>query len=136
MADAFHMPPMFWRDALFVFLGGGLGAASRFSLNLGISQLAKETSLHRFPIGIFTCNILGCFLIGCAFGLLTGKQDSPLIPFLITGFLGGFTTFSTFGKDTHALFSQGLHTAAILNILASVLVSLLAVHLGLKLTSS
>ncbi len=135
-AKSASLAHMFWRDAIFVFLGGGLGAASRFALNLGIHNLVKDTSLHRFPVGIFACNILGCFLIGCAFGLLADRQNSPLIPFLITGFLGGFTTFSTFGKDTYGLFSQNLHTLGILNILASVLVGLVAVYAGLKLMSS
>lgn len=127
---------MFWKDAFFVFLGGGLGATSRFAMNLGIGHLTKGTVFQSFPLGIFICNVFGCFLIGCAVGLLTDRHSSPLIPFLITGFLGGFTTFSTFGKDTHGLFSQNLHTLGIVNILASVLIGLAAVYAGLKLTSS
>lgn len=120
---------------IYIFLGGGLGAITRFGLSSGIQSIAEHTRLHRFPIGIFACNIVGSFLIGCLFGYIAskGNQHSAwLHPLAVTGFLGAFTTFSTFALDTQKLFASS-PALAILNITASVLGSLLAVWLGFKL---
>jgi len=120
---------------LYIFLGGGLGAISRFGLSSGIQSLAEHTRLHRFPIGIFACNILGSFLIGCLFGYIASRgNEHPawLHPLAVTGFLGAFTTFSTFALDTQKLISAS-PTLAIFNIAVSVIGSLTAVWLGFKL---
>lgn len=120
---------------LLIFLGGGLGSLARFGLSTGIQALATKTALHRFPLGIFTCNILGCFLIGCLFGYFTHKTAPAWVfPLLATGFLGGFTTFSTFAKDTHTLWTTGLTAHLILQITLTLLLGLAAVALGIKLT--
>jgi len=122
-------------NALLVFLGGGLGSLARWSLAAGVQSLAEKTSLHRFPIGILSCNLIGCFLIGCLFGYFTNKTAPAWIfPLLATGFLGGFTTFSTFAKDTHTLWTTGLTTQAIFQITLSIILGLAAVILGIKLT--
>ena len=122
-------------NALLIFLGGGLGSLARYGLSSGITSLAAKTSLHRFPLGILTCNLLGCFLIGCLFGYFTNKTTPPWVfPLLATGFLGGFTTFSTFAKDTHSLWTTGLTTYTILQITLSIFLGLAAVFLGIKLT--
>jgi len=55
-------------NALLIFLGGGLGAVTRWGLSSGIQALTEKSSLARFPLGILTCNVLGCFLIGYLFG--------------------------------------------------------------------
>jgi len=123
-------------QALLIFLGGGLGAVSRWGLSTGIQSLAEKTALHRFPLGIFACNILGCFVIGCVFGHFTQKHPAWIFPFLVTGFLGGFTTFSTFGRDTVAAFQDGFTTIALANVLLSVTLSLAAVWAGMKLCAS
>jgi len=121
---------------LYIFLGGGLGAVSRFGLSSGIQTLAEHTRLQRFPVGILACNLLGSFLIGCLFGYIASRAENHpawLHPLAVTGFLGAFTTFSTFALDTQKLFSSS-PLLAILNISASVLGCLAAVWIGFKLT--
>lgn len=120
---------------LYIFLGGGLGAVSRFGLSSSVQMLAEHTRLQRLPVGILVCNLLGSFLIGCLFGYVASRSESPpawLHPLAVTGFLGAFTTFSTFALDTQKLFSSS-PLLAIVNILASVLGCLLAVWLGFKI---
>ena len=117
-------------NALLIFLGGGLGALSRWGLSAGIEKLTLRTALHQFPLGIMVCNVLGCFLIGCVFGHFLQKHPSWVVPLLVTGFLGGFTTFSTFGRDTLEALQNGLPLSAVLNILLSVILGVLAVWAG------
>ena len=122
-------------NLLLIFLGGGLGAVSRWGLSTGLQSLAEKTALHRFPVGIFACNIFGCFLIGCVFGLFAQKHPAWVFPLLVTGFLGGFTTFSTFGRDTFEALRDGFPAVALVNVVASVIAGVLAVWGGLKLTA-
>ena len=117
---------------LYIFLGGGLGAVSRFAISSSVQTLAEQTRLHRFPVGILACNLLGSFLIGCLFGYVATRSEGQpawLHPMAVTGFLGAFTTFSSFALDTHKLFSS-TPLLAIVNILASVVGCLIAVWLG------
>ena len=124
-------------NALLVFLGGGLGSLARYALSSGVQSLAQHTAIQRFPAGILVCNLLGCFLIGCLFGYFTGKSAPGWVfPLLETGFLGGFTTFSTFARDTHSLWTTGLTQFAILKVFLSVALGLTAVIAGIKLTHS
>lgn len=124
-------------SALLIFLGGGLGALSRWGLSVAVTGLAEKTSLHRFPWGILACNLLGCLLIGALFGGIAGRNHpSWVFPFLVTGFLGGFTTFSTFGADTRQLLIEGFQGAAIANVLISTVFGLAMVFLGFRLTHS
>ena len=120
-------------SAFLVFLGGGLGALSRWGLSAGLEKLTNRTALHQFPLGTLACNLLGCFLIGCVLGHFAQKTPLWVAPLLITGFFGGFTTFSTFGRDTVSAIQDGLTLIAILNILLSVIFGLLAVWAGLRL---
>ena len=124
-------------NLFFIFIGGGLGAISRFALSSGVQTLAEQSRLHRIPLGILTCNLLGSFLIGALFGYIASRSDGHpawLHPFAVTGFLGAFTTFSTFALDTQKLFSSA-PILAIINIAVSVLGCLAAVWLGFKLAS-
>jgi CrcB protein len=124
------------RDALLIFVGGGLGSLCRWGLSAGVTTLAERTALNRFPAGILACNLLGCLAIGCAFGWFAPRWHPPwLFPLLVTGFLGGFTTFSTFGRDTHQLLANGLSLAALANVLLSVAGGLICVWAGIKLAS-
>lgn len=121
-------------SAVWIFLGGGLGAVSRWLLSEAVQAMATHGAIARFPVGIAACNLLGCFLIGAVFGTLTGRQTSGwLCPFLVTGFLGGFTTFSTFGYDSRQLFVDGLGGLALVNLLVSTLGGVALVFLGFRL---
>ncbi len=122
-------------NILLIFFGGGLGAVARWTLSTSIEQLVLHTPLHRFPFGILACNLLGCFAVGCAFGALAQRHPSWIFPFLVTGFLGGFTTFSAFGMDTVEAFRDGLPGIALLNVVLSVALGLAAVCAGLRLSS-
>ena len=86
---------------LVVFAGGGLGACLRYGLGSGLNRW-----LPQMPLGTLAANLLGGYLVGVAIGLLTLRSDlAPLWRlFLITGVLGGLTTFSTFSAEVvHAL---------------------------------
>lgn len=119
----------------YIFLGGGLGAISRFGLASAVQAMVQNTRLQRIPVGIFACNMIGCFLIGIVMGYLLSRgntQPTWLQPLTITGFLGGFTTFSTFALDNHKFLSESPSHAA-LNIAASIVGSIIAVWLGFKI---
>jgi len=117
---------------LLVAAGGGVGSAMRY-LVAGWGQRLTDGT---FPVGTLIVNITGCFLLGLLNYLFSG-------PYLIReeyrtaitiGFLGGFTTFSTFGWETFSLTNDGQALRAILNILSSVLLGFAAVWMGYRLT--
>lgn len=123
--------------ALLVFLGGGLGAVSRWFLSAGVQTLAERTALKHFPWGILACNLFGCFLVGTLFGTLAQREHPAwLFPLAVTGFLGGFTTFSAFGNDTRQLFFEGFNSLALTNVLASTIGGIALVFLGYKIAVS
>lgn len=104
--------------------GGALGAVMRFS----VSNAVYAWLGRGFPYGTLSVNFIGSFLIGIAFILLTERLTlgSELRAFILIGFLGAFTTFSTFSLETLALLQQGLLIKALLNILLSVALCLIA----------
>jgi len=110
-----------------IFLGGGAGAVSRYLLSLGIGSLWDGS----FPLGTFLINLIGCFLIGILGGL---TEKVPLDPHLRaalqTGFLGGFTTFSSFGLETFQLFRRGQAAEAAANLIGSNVLGVLLVFAG------
>jgi CrcB protein len=117
---------------LAVFFGGGLGSLSRFLL----SKLINENANTLFPVGTLIVNIAGCFIIGFAFSLFEKfVVPSEIRLLLITGFLGGFTTFSSFGLETINLIKGNELVSAVLNVLASIILGLLFVVLGMLLAS-
>ena len=112
---------------LLVFVGGGLGAVSRFLVTTALAG-----KLGNFPLGTLTANIFGSLLMGLVLGILAGRFDSVRL-FVAVGFLGGFTTFSSFSAETLSLIQNGQIFAAAANIIVSVIAGLGACAVGLNL---
>lgn len=106
---------------LYVALGGAIGATLRY---VTVQAVA-------FPYGTLTVNVLGSFAMGLAFVWLSAK--GPWQPLLMTGVLGGFTTFSAFSLDTLKLLQDGRFALAGGYILASVALSLAAIFAAITL---
>lgn len=100
-------------------LGGALGAGCRYAVSYFFGPLQSGG----FPWATFSVNMLGCLLIGILWRWLsTGTEYSWLMPLLIAGFLGGFTTFSAFGLESFNLYNSGAwNTLAIYLILSNIL---------------
>lgn len=117
-------------EYLFVALGGAVGAMSRYGLStLWASHISAAPSWG----GTLLVNVVGGFLIGLFYALSQqqGTWWSASSLLLITGFCGGFTTFSTFGLELFHTLSHGQYLSAILYVLLSVLLTLLAVAGGI-----
>jgi fluoride exporter len=115
---------------LSVALGGALGASLRYLTNVGVMRAIGPG----FPLATMVVNILGSFLMGVLVVVLARKGHNELAPFLMTGLLGGFTTFSAFSLDTLSLFERGETGLAGLYIGLSVALSLAAIVAGMLLT--
>jgi fluoride exporter len=119
--------------ALLVFVGGGLGAVLRY----GVNRLAFHLIGPGFPWSTLVVNVLGSLLMGLLIGALAavpGGVSHHVRQFLATGILGGFTTFSAFSLDALTLWERGQAGAASVYVLASVVLSLLAVAAGFFLS--
>src|SRR5690606_20926457 len=106
-----------------VALGGAIGASLRYLVSVTTMRLIGPG----FPWATLTVNVVGSFLMGVLVGVLSQKGGMRLAPFLMTGVLGGFTTFSAFSLDVLTLFERGAMMQAALYALASVGLSLLAI---------
>ena len=107
--------------AVWIFLGGGLGSLARYGVGKGIGSLFQT----QFPLGTFVSNVLACILLAVVVYLLPIKSDQAwLQPFMVIGFCGGFSTFSTFSNENMTLLSGGNYFLAITNILISVIVGI------------
>jgi len=116
---------------LLVFLGSGIGGLCRWGV-----FLASDRWLGKgFPVGTLLVNITGCLAVGflAAFFAESDATREHWRLSIIVGFLGGFTTFSAFGKETFLLSSGGHQAAALANILLSVGLGLLAVWVGTRI---
>ena len=117
-------------NILLVFLGGGLGAASRYV----VTTIVGARFGSAFPYGTLTVNVIGSFIIGLlTFYFLTKHGGVPdnLRLLLVVGFLGGFTTFSSFALDTLNLGNSAEMGLVFLNIFSNVGATLLAVFIGM-----
>ena len=114
---------------LLVFIGGGVGSICRY----GIAVLIKDYNVT-FPFATLLANIISCVILGILVGLsLKGGVHDFHKLILITGFCGGFSTFSTFSFETLHLLQTGAFMHAIANIFVSLVVCLICIYLGLKL---
>ncbi len=115
-----------------VALGGALGASARYLTNVTATRLFGVS----FPWGTVTVNIAGSFLMGALVVVLAERGGNRFAPFLLTGVLGGFTTFSAFSLDAVSLYERGQSAAAAGYVLGSVVLSILALILGMAAARS
>lgn len=117
---------------IFIGIGGFIGAVMRFSICEIVQNNLNTNSL---PYGTLLVNLLGCFLIGILSYLAEsgGFLDPTIHSFLLTGFLGALTTFSTFSSDTVNLFRDGALHLSLLNIFLNLIPGIFFVVLGRKL---
>ena len=108
---------------LIVSMGGAIGALLRF-------VVGKQVA---FPFGTLSVNIIGSFLMGLGFVYLASRFDGRLTLLLMTGVLGGFTTFSAFSLDAYRLYEAGRSMFALGYVGVSVIGSLAAVLLGVQI---
>ncbi len=112
---------------LLIAAGGACGATLRY----GLSGLAYRLLGTGFPWGTLAVNLLGCFVIGFVWALSERLAlDSRISPFLLTGLIGAFTTFSTYGLESFNLLRDGEMMRGLMNIVVSNLAGLALVVLG------
>ena len=119
-------------NLLWVFLGGGLGAAARY----GIARLLPTSDLGAggFPWATLLANLLACALLGVALAyVLRGQLPRSGELLLVTGFCGGFSTFSTFAAELLLLLQSGNPVSALLYLVVSLLVGVGTVAIALLL---
>jgi fluoride exporter len=115
---------------LAIALGGGLGALTRYGVSVCVDKLFSIN----FPLGTLSANLLGCLLIGifwCYFDRIHISHEFRL--FLFTGFLGGFTTFSTFSRESVQFLKAGEPLYALSYIMVSNVLGISMVILGFYL---
>jgi len=116
------------RDILLVGTGGFLGSIARFF----VSKLNVKWNFHDIPLGTFAINIFGSLLIGFLLGTFMNSNilTNNLRLFLVIGFCGGFTTFSSFTNENFLLIQNGQYLNALIYIGGSVLIGILFVFTG------
>ncbi len=114
------------RALLLIALGGGIGSALRFALYDSI----RVHSSNDFPWGTLAVNVTGCLAIGLLFGLWFEQLRESWRAFLLFGVLGGYTTFSSFGKEAITLLLNHRYIAAAGYVFATNILCLAAVWLG------
>ncbi len=113
-----------------VAIGGAIGASLRYLS--GVAML-RWTGPSEFPLAILTVNILGSFLMGVFVIVAANRGLTHLSPLVMTGLLGGFTTFSAFSLETVTLMQRGQIGLSGLYVVLSVLLSVLGLMMGLWL---
>ncbi|MDB5074754.1 MAG: camphor resistance protein CrcB [Chloroflexi bacterium] len=111
-----------------IFVGGGTGASCRY----GVGRFVGASYQGEFPLGTFLINVTGCFALGLLATLLAATHRDTSLPtaLLATGFLGGYTTFSTFALEGVLLFEDGRRWLAAANLLGSIAAGLIAAAAG------
>ena len=121
------------RNLLLVGGGGFLGSVARYYITGWATQL---THAARFPVGTLAVNVTGCLLIGFLAGLAEHAHllSPPTRLFLLTGLLGGYTTYSAFAYETYFLGREHLALAALANVALQLLLGLGAVLVGSRIS--
>jgi CrcB protein len=112
-----------------VALGGAIGATLRFLTGIGILRLVGPG----FPLTVLGVNVLGSFFMGLFVVFATQRGVTQLNPFVLTGLLGGFTTFSAFSLEAVQLFERGAMGQALAYVVISVVLSIGGLILGLMI---
>lgn len=115
-----------------VAMGGALGASGRYLTGVAAMRLMGPG----FPWGTLAVNVIGAFVMGVVVVCLAHLSATRFAPFLMTGLLGGFTTFSAFSLDALILWERGEQVQATIYVLASILLSLAAIVAGLWIARS
>lgn len=122
------------QNVVLIGLGGGLGSILRFLVTNAAQGWAMRWLGFAFPLGTMIVNLTGSLAIGILMGLFTGRlpvSDSVRL-MLVTGILGGYTTFSSYAYETMALAGGGNGRAAVLNLIVQNAVALLLVWVGFR----
>jgi CrcB protein len=121
-----HIPSM--TPTLFqVALGGAIGASARYLINAAVMRWIGPG----FPYGTLLVNVAGSFLMGTLVVILAAKGGARFAPFVMTGVLGGFTTFSAFSLDAFTLWERGQGALAGVYVIVSVVASIAALGVGI-----
>lgn len=111
-----------------VAIGGAIGASGRYLTGIAATKIIG----HGYPWGTLIVNVVGSFAMGMLVVYLMSKDGGMrMAPLLMTGVLGGFTTFSAFSLDALTIFERGETLSAMIYILATVIFSILAIFIGL-----
>ncbi|MBA3656399.1 MAG: fluoride efflux transporter CrcB [Gemmatimonadaceae bacterium] len=114
---------------LWIALGGALGSVLRYALGGAVQRF----SARGFPVGTLAVNVIGCLIVGILIHKLTNDQAHPAArAFMVVGFCGGFTTFSTFSAETIGLMLGGEMGRATIYVLLSVGLCLAATWVGMN----
>ena len=118
------------KEILIVGAGSCLGGMLRYIVSLALKNIST------FPLGTFTVNIIGCFLIGLLWSLSSKHTNlsNEISLFLMVGFCGGFTTFSTFSKESLSLLSSEYYLPFLLYSIGSIVLGILAVAIGYRIS--
>ena len=116
---------------LVLSLGGAAGALARHGMSATVQRLVGAP----FPVGTFAVNMLGCLLFGAVWGFMESRSivNNELRLLALTGFMGSFTTFSTYMFETAELVKVGQIAGALLNVVGQSLIGLLLVVAGIAL---
>lgn len=117
---------------LMIAIGGAFGALSRYEVTRWINRYWQ----HHFPFATLLINVFGCVLMGVAFVVISERMPTlePYRPLIMVGFLGAFTTFSTFSLEIMALINMQAWLSAISYLLLSCILGILGLAVGMAIT--